>query len=507
MCLLRPLRKIRKVLLGFSALISFIVAVTGTMFPNSLSALGWLAIDRTGLLFMWLTLIVYSAVVLHVMFDTDCVRHDHGYGEEELPVILHEEDDEAREEEMLLTDDERRNRRREIGWFCTSPFSVTCACVAISLSMMLLCTMSQHLGLLWVAIEGTTLATAPLIALHHDKRSIEATWKYLILCSVGIAVALLGNFMLAASAGHIPIVMTLDNLHTMSSMLNPVWLKAAFIFFLVGYGTKMGLVPMHSWLPDAHSEAPAPVSALLSGATLNCALLALLRVNGLMVTAGLGAYSAELMMWLGAISICVAAMFMIEQSDYKRLLAYSSVENMGIVSLAVGTQAGIGAMMHTAGHSIVKTAMFLLAGNILLRVGSTSVSAARGLARRLPWTAGFFIMGGLALAGIPPFLLFFSKFAVIFSMLSGRHPILCGVVVAGLCIAALGMLRTMFTIVFSDPPEDDATSVSPYHHVNALWRGVLVPALLLGLAALLPLLAPEALKELLHSAAQGVGLL
>ena len=502
LCLLRPLHGMRKPFLGFSIIVPLLIATLGTFFPATLSSRGWLGIDPTGLFFLWMTLIVYLAVVTHIILDTDCVRHDHGYSEADMESVQRidaiDDETELTKEDVRAGTDDR--------WFCLKPFSVTCACISLSLSMMLLCVLSKHLGLLWVAIEGTTLATAPLIALHHDKRSLEATWKYLILCSVGIAVALLGNFMLAASAGNSPLIMTLDNLHLQSGILNPVWLKAAFIFFLVGYGTKMGLVPMHSWLPDAHSEAPAPVSALLSGATLNCALLALLRVHSVMTSAGLGQFSSELLMWFGALSICVAAMFMVEQSDYKRLLAYSSVENMGIIALASGLHAGMGAMIHTAGHTLLKTAMFLLAGNILFRAGSTAVMEVRGLARRLPWTACLFMIGGLAMVGIPPSLLFFSKFSVIINLLGQRYPVLCLVTVLGLSIAALGMLRTILYIVCAPPPDDDPDKISQEHHMNAPWRGVLVPALLLSAGILGSLLAPEYVLNLLQSAAKGAGL-
>ena len=206
---------------------------------------------------------------------------------------------------------------------------------------MTLVTVSHHFGLMWVGVEATTLASAPLIYFHRQHRSLEATWKYLLICSVGIALALLGNFFLAVAAGRAG--RQLDGPLSLSDLsgrcrigLIVSWLKAAFLFFLVGYGTKMGLAPLHTWLPDAHSEAPSVVSALLSGALLNCAFLAILRVHRFAPPPGEAAFSQGLLVFFGLISMGVAAMFILGQADFKRMLAYSSVEHMGILALGVG---------------------------------------------------------------------------------------------------------------------------------------------------------------------------
>ena len=236
---------------------------------------------------------------------------------------------------------------------------------------MTLVTLSHHWGLMWVAVEATTLASAPLIYFHRHPRSLEATWKYLVICSVGIALALLGNFFLAVAAHGPPappLHLTIDDLAAQRRSLDPLWLKAAFLLLLVGYGTKMGLAPLHTWLPDAHSEAPSMVSALAVRRAAE------LRVPGdsarripCWSKAGLGDFSRDLLVLFGLVSMAVAAVFIIGQMDYKRMLAYSSVEHMGILALGVGIGgvAGFGSMLHAVNHSLTKAMLFLAAGNTL----------------------------------------------------------------------------------------------------------------------------------------------
>jgi hydrogenase-4 component F len=225
---------------------------------------------------------------------------------------------------------------------------------------------ARHIGLMWVAVEATTLASAPLIHFHRHHRSLEAAWKYLVICSVGIAIALLGNFFLVVATGPVGKrfgSITISELMTHARELDPRWLKAAFLLLLVGYGTKIGLAPLHAWLPDAHSEAPSVVSALLSGALLNCAFLAILRIHAVCEAAGLGDFSKGLFLLFGVVSMAVAAVFIVGQSDYKRMLAYSSVEHMGIAMFGVGLGgiAGFGALLHVVNHSLAKAMLFLLA--------------------------------------------------------------------------------------------------------------------------------------------------
>jgi hydrogenase-4 component F len=253
--------------------------------------------------------------------------------------------------------------------FKNEPESVFTGGLLLLLAAMSLAILSRHLALQWVAIEATTLASAPLIYYHQNRRSLEAAWKYLILCSVGIAVALLGIFFLRMTIQDGSHDLTLAALLERAGTLNHKWLSTAFIFMLVGYGTKMGLAPLHTWLPDAHSEAPSPVSAMLSGALLNCAFLGILRVQQICAAAGMASFGGDLLILFGLLSMGLAGAFILRQADYKRMLAYSSVEHMGILALGVGL-GGLGlfgSFLHTVNHSIVKAMLFLTAGNILSR--------------------------------------------------------------------------------------------------------------------------------------------
>jgi len=318
--------------------------------------------------------------------------------------------------------------------FGNAPEAVFTACLLGFLSTMTLVTVIQHFGLLWVSIEATTLVSAPLIHYHRHHRSLEATWKYLLVCSVGIAVALLGTYFLAASvssgivgaksaeyvgaksAEYVGAVsLTFSGLAQKAASLDAGWLKAAFLLLLVGYGTKMGLAPMHTWLPDAHSEAPSVVSALLSGALLNCAFLAVLRILSVCAAAGLGGFGRQTILVLGLVSMAVAAGLIIGQPDYKRMLAYSSVEHMGIlcVGIGLGGLGDWGALFHAVNHSFTKAALFLLAGNFLAAYGTKKSSDVNGAVRTLPVTAALWVAGLFAITGAPPFGVFSSELTIL----------------------------------------------------------------------------------------------
>ena len=263
--------------------------------------------------------------------------------------------------------------------------------------------LASSLPLMWVAIELTTLVSAPLITYHRSRESLEAMWKYLLICSIGIAFALFGTMLV---------------LHAQSTG-SVMWYKAGFAFVLAGYGTKMGLAPFHTWLPDAHSEAPAPVSALLSGALLNCSFFAIVRVREMMPFAATPFCDAA-MLALGILSIAVGAVFMVRQTDYKRLLAYSSVEHMGLViilfSLALsssGTMLWYALALHIAAHSITKTLLFQTAGNLLLAFHTRAVSVVQGLSVSMKGHAALWLIGLVLICGMPPSLLFFSELCLV----------------------------------------------------------------------------------------------
>lgn len=290
--------------------------------------------------------------------------------------------------------------------------------------------LSANLGMLWIAIEATTLASALLVGFYNTKGAVEAGWKYLIVCTVGIAFALFGTIALylAAVRGGIPPDTALDWTALMSAAPGMAGardlVKLAFVFVVVGYGTKIGFVPMHSWLPDAHAEAPAPISAMLSAALLNCAMYALLRWNAITSHAIGAGFSHILLLTFGSLSLIVAVFLMIVQRDLKRLLAYSSIEHMGIVALGIGIGSPLGlfgAFLHAFNHSLAKTLLFFTTGRIRDTFATLRMDRIRGMGRALPFTSAALIIGGIAIVGLPPFGLFVSEFVILMAAFSGSY--------------------------------------------------------------------------------------
>jgi hydrogenase-4 component F len=380
------------------------------------------------------------------------------------------------------------------------PNRVFCTCLLLSLSMMTLVILSHHLGLMWVAMEATTLTMAPNLYFHRSPRSLEATWKYLLICSVGIALALLGTFFLAYATLHAGLEPTLlfDDLVRQAGMLSRPWLHAAFILLFVGYGTKMGLAPMHTWLPDAHGEAPAPVSALLSGALLPCAFLAILRIYQICLAGGEGPCARQIMMGIGLLSMAVAAVFMIRQRDFKRLLAYSSVEHMGIlvIGIAIGGWATFAALLHVINNGLTKAGLFLSAGNIQSAFGSKLTDNVSGALRRLPLSGGLFLAGFLAITGSPPFGPFISEFSILTAAFSTGQYWSGGFYLFFLLAVFLGMGVIVVEVVLGNPPE--AARKTPFR--DSFLSGAPILALM-GLVLMLGLYIPPPLKEMLQQAA------
>jgi hydrogenase-4 component F len=390
--------------------------------------------------------------------------------------------------------------------FSNAPEAVFTGCLLFFLATMSFVTVCHHFGFLWVAIESTTLASAPLIYFHRHHRSLEATWKYLLICSVGIALALLGNFFLAVAAtpagGGDSIPLVLEELLAHASSFNVPWLKGAFIFLLVGYGTKMGLAPLHTWLPDAHSESPSVVSALLSGALLNCAFLGILRMQQVSHAAGQGAFGQELLVVFGLISMAVAAIFIIQQSDYKRMLAYSSVEHMGILALGIGLggAATFGAFLHAVNHSLAKGMLFFVSGNILAVYRTKSALQVRGVIRVLPISGWLWILGFLAIAGSPPFGPFLSEFTILKSALDQGHYGVAGLYLLFLQVIFVGMAATVLRMAQGTPL---GGWEAPAHIEPTL--AVFSPAVLGILVITLGLYIPTTLERVLHEAAVLLG--
>ncbi|NCB39477.1 MAG: NADH dehydrogenase FAD-containing subunit [Erysipelotrichia bacterium] len=340
--------------------------------------------------------------------------------------------------------------------FLSNRNAIFAACMQFFLAAMSLSVLSMHFGLQWIGVEATTLASTPLIYYHRNRRSLEAAWKYLIICSVGIALALMGVFFLAMTTTSHVQQFTPAGLVLFAGYLKLGWLKVAFIFFLVGYGTKMGLAPMHTWLPDAHSEAPSPVSAMLSGALLNCAFLGILRIYQVCVAIPATAqFASELLVIAGLVSMGLSGIFILRQPDYKRMLAYSSVEHVGILATGIGLggSAVAGAMLHAICHSLVKSSLFLLSGNILSAYATKKVEKIKGLLKTMPFTGWLWLAGFLAITGTPPFGTFVSEFAILRSALMTRSWVTAVLYLFFLLLVFIGMLTIFMQMTLGKRPD------------------------------------------------------
>ena len=384
------------------------------------------------------------------------------------------------------------------------PNRVLCSALLVCLSAMTLVTISQHLGLLWIALEATTVTMAPLIYFNHNARSIEATWKYLLICSVGIAIALLGLFFLAYSTivAKQDVTLLLGSLIADAARLHPGWRHAAFIFLLVGFGSKMGLAPLHTWKPDAYGEAPGLVGALLAGGLVNCALLALLRVYQIAAASTEGAMFQQVLLAMGLISMAFAAVFMARQSDFKRMLAYSSVEHVGIIAVALGLGKGalFGALLHMINNALTKGVLFLSSGNIHRAYNSKSTNFVRGALRRTPWSGALFLAAFFAITGSPPFGPFVSEFLIVSSAFVQGNYWSGGLFLLFLALIFIGMASTVLPVVMGKiPKEIEKTGYRDTAHT------VLPPLVLMGMVLLLGLWIPAPLQALLHEAAGQLG--
>lgn len=321
--------------------------------------------------------------------------------------------------------------------------------------------LSSNLGLTWVFIEGTTLASAYLIYFHKTKHSIEAAWKYVFICSIGIALAFVGIILLTVATGDVNTLFYKD-LFANAQSFNHFWLKLSFVFILFGIGTKMGLAPVHFWLPDAHAEAPSPISALLSATLLNSAFLMILNVFKIMVIAGCDSYARIMLLTMGFISLFVTAVFVYHINNYKRMLAYSSIENMGI--LAIGTALGgvgaLAAIIHMIGHSLIKASFFLTSGNILERYGTKKIKPVKGLLKTDRKTGWLWVASFLGIAAFPPSVLFISEFLIVKTMIVNHHNVLCALFLLLLTIVLYGLGKAVIKMAFASCKDEDCQNVN-----------------------------------------------
>lgn len=450
-----PSNRLRPWLLPITGLVHTALVFAVLAAPSRRTAPAWMALDPAGLL------VLVSVSVLYLA----CAFYTVGY---------------------LRYRQSRSNR-------------VFCACVLALLGTMSLVAWSHHLGLLWVAMEATAVTAAPLIYFNRSTRSIEATWKYLLVGSIGIALAFLGTLFLAYSAHHagLPASLTLEDLLARAPHLSKPWLHAAFVLLLVGYGTKMGLAPMHTWKPDAYGEAPGVVGAIFAGGITHCAFLALVRIHHVCRAAGEEAFCGRMLIGLGLLSMAVAGVFVIGQKDFKRMLAYSSVEHMGILAIGLGLGgAGIfGALLHLVNNTAVKGVLFLSAGNIHRAYDSKIAGAVAGAWRRLPVSGALFLAGFLAITGSPPFGPFVSEFAILNAALGTGHFAAGGLLLILLLVVFIGMGAVVLTVVQGRPT--GAALATPYRDSGlTAWPALLLMGAVLGLGLALP----EPLRALLNDA-------
>lgn len=375
-----------------------------------------------------------------------------------------------------------------------------CACMLAALGTMSAVAYAQHLGVLWVGIEASTLAMAPLIYFNRTPRSIEATWKYLVLSSIGIALALLGSFFLGYAAVHGGGEGSLlfGDLLAQAPLLSRPWLRAGFTLLLIGYGTKMGLAPMHTWKPDAYGEAPGVVGAILAGGLTSCAFLAILRLLQIARAAGEGAYAGRVLVSMGLLSMGVAGALMLGQRDLKRMLAYSSVEHMGILAIAGGLGAGaiFAALFHLVNNALAKGVLFLSVANVHRAFGGKTTAEVQGALRRLPLSGTLFLLALFAVTGSPPFAPFVSELLILQSAFAAGRWLVASLFLVFLLLVFAGMGATSFAALQGRPPR------SAWH--SAYRDSLLTFAPLLGLMALVlwfGLHLPAPVRDLIERAA------
>jgi hydrogenase-4 component F len=355
---------------------------------------------------------------------------------------------------------------------------------------------ARHLGLLWITTEAVTLATVPLLHFNGTPRAFEATWKYLLVGGTGIALSLLGSFCLgyASLHGGGEGNLTFTALTAQGAGLSRPWVLTAWVLLLVGYGTKMGLAPMHTWKPDSYGEAPSMVGAILAGGVTTVAFTAILRVRAVVGAAGEGHIADRTLLVIGLFSMLVAALFLLGTRDFKRMLAYSSVEHMGILSIgaALGGAGVAAALFHVWSNGLTKGSLFLSAGNIRRAAGSPSMDDVRGMSVLTPRSALIFVTGMFAVTALPPFGPFFSELLVVRAALASGQGVATTVFLGCLLLAFFGMTRVVFGIVDGRPRPTTRTNAKRFVET----AGVIAPPLvLLGLSLWLGLFTPAILRE------------
>jgi hydrogenase-4 component F len=373
---------------------------------------------------------------------------------------------------------------------------------AFALTMLAAVTI-QNVALMWVAIEATTITSAMVIPLNRTKASVEASWKYILICSVGIALAFAGTVLayvdFVATAGEAPGSLNWTVLRNAAPSLHPELLQLAFAFILIGYGTKAGLAPMHTWLPDAHSEAPSPISAMMSGVLLAVAMYAIARWKAVIDASVNPWFTNSLLTGFGLLSVLIGTFSLVIQRHYKRMLAYSSVEHMGLISigLALGPLGVFAALLHVVNHAVAKSMSFLLAGRIVHRYETTEIGKVTGLLRVMPWTGALFAVGVLALVGLPPFGLFISEFLLVRAAVVTGRLWVAGVVLVLLLTVFTSLIGHLNRMLYGEAPAGVPIGERRNWPVAAL-------AVSVGVLVVLGVTLPRPLSTLIAQSVHGV---
>lgn len=418
--------------------------------PHPLSLWGWLYIDALSVFFMLTTAVVaFAASVYSIAYMRD----------------------EVEENKITI--------RKVGGYFHL--FNLFCF-------TMLLVPLLNNLALVWIAIEMTTLISAFLVGFHNVKESIEAAWKYIIICSVGITFALLGIiFFYYTSSIHAGIKsLEWAKMLEGARLFDPNIIKIALLFIFVGYGTKAGFAPMHNWLPDAHSQALSPISGLLSGVLLKTSLYAILRFVMLANLSVGYAFSAKLFTLFGVCSLAIAAGFILVQKDLKRLMAYHSVEHIGVIAVGFGfgPVGGVfGGLLHVFNHAVTKALMFFCSGSAVRTYKTNNMDKMRGMIQSMPFTGIAMLLGALALGGMPPFSIFISELLILIAGFSGRHYFVSALMFLFLAIAFAGLVHHITKIIFGNKPQNITRQREPFSTKFALlFLGIFI----LGLGLKIP---------------------
>jgi len=375
------------------------------------------------------------------------------------------------------------------------------ALVHAFVATMVVTVLADNLGVLWIAMEGTTITSAVLIGYHGHHHGLEAAWKYIIVTTIGISFGLFGTvlFYAAAAAVHAGAgAMSWSAIMAVAPTLDPGIVRIGFVFVMVGYGTKAGLAPMHLWLPDAHSQAPTPVSALLSGVLIKCALLGIIRFQTIAAAACGPEFPAQVLLVFGLASIVVATPFILVQNDLKRLLGYHSVEHVGIIALGLGFGGPIGtygALLHVVNHGVTKALAFFAAGKAIARYGTRDMGAIRGLLALAPIGGTLLMLAALSLAGVPPFSIFVSELLVLRAGVGQGHWLAVAIFLAMVVVIFAGLLHHVGAMVFGAPTPSASRE-------GEAWSPLFGMMLLAAIMILLGLTIPASFDGLLRRATE-----